>query len=104
MRSKRVVNTVLLLIAVIVMLYVIYGVYAHITQGRPMSRLPAYYLLLTVPVGIWRIASIRRASGSSPEERRNFNKVLLRSVLIAILIVSLVVIATALYAINRDSR
>ena len=59
-----------------------------------MSRLPVYYLLLTVPVGVRRVVSVRRGFDDSPVKRKEFNKLVLRSVLIAVLIVSLVAAAT----------
>ncbi len=101
MRSKKIMTTISLLVAIFFLLYTAYELYARITTGRPMSKLPAYYLLLTGVVGIWRVASIRRACRNDPAERKKFDKVFLRSVLIAILIVSFVVVAAALYAINR---
>lgn len=104
MQIKKIINCICLFIAIAVLLYVVYGLYIHVTTGRPMSKLPTYYLLLTVPVGIWRVVSIRRSFSDSSVERKKFNKIVLRSVLIAILIVSLVVIATALYAINRTPQ
>lgn len=84
--------------SVVVLLVVAYQFYLRITTGRPMTNLLLYYLLLTAPYGIYRMISFRNVFNDSPQ---HYNKILLRSILVALLIMVVVVVVAAFIAMNR---
>ena len=84
--------------SIVVLLFVAYEFYLRITTGRPMTNLLPCYLLLTAPFGIYRMISFRKVFNDSPQ---HYNKMLLRSILVAIFIMFVVVVVVAFYALNR---
>lgn len=88
-------------IHIAVLLYFAYEIYLRITTGRPTSNLLIYFLLLTAPAKIYKNIEDRNARKGNPEELRKYDKMILRSIIIGLCIVTVFVIVSVLVAINN---
>ena len=65
---------------------VAYFIFLSIKSGEYISK-PLVIGLLVIPVGIYNILSIRKSFQGSEAERKQFNKIVLRSVILTPIIV-----------------
>ncbi len=82
-----------------VLLFCTYEIIMGITTGRPISNLFLYYLLLTAPAGVYRLISQRNVHKDNKQALKKHDRMMLKSVLLAIVIVTCILAATVLYAV-----
>ena len=81
-----------------VLLYFLWEVYMQWTAGRPRGNLLVYFLLLAAPGKIY--AHFEERAALEKEERRTYDKMILRSIVLGILIVAVFVAVAAWFAIK----
>ena len=74
---------------------VAYFIFLSFKSGEYISK-PLIVGLLVIPVGIYNILSIRKNFQGSEAERKQFNKIVLRSVILAPIIVAVFVTVVVL--------
>lgn len=84
-----------------VLLYFGYELYLRVTTGRPISNLLIFFLLLTAPAKIYKNIQDRNIRKENPEELRRYDKMILRSIIIGLGIVTVFVIISVFVAINN---
>ena len=100
-RSEKIMYMLRWVLGAILLLLAAYRIYLYAATGQHAPR-PLIVSLLGVLFGIFCIIRVRNNHQDSDEERRKFNKIVIRSILLAILIVFCVIVATVLYAISRN--
>ena len=88
-------------IHIAVLLYFAYELYLRATIGRPMSNLLIYFLVLTIPVKIYKNIVARNEYKGDTEKLKKYDKMIIRSVFLAIIIVAVFVTGVVLYSINK---
>ncbi len=83
-----------------VLLFLAYRIYLWATTGQYIPLPLIAGLVMIVFVGIPNIISIRNSNQGSDEERKKFNKVFWRSLLLSIVIVFCIIVISVLSAIN----
>lgn len=75
------------IVSAVILLLLAYKFVLSIQMGQHVS-MPLIGCILLIIVGIYRIASIRKRFQGSDEEQKKFNKIVLRSVILAPIIVA----------------
>jgi len=91
-------KTILRLLGIVILLFYVYMTFLRIKAGQHIP-VPLIAAGLIVLVGAYRIYTIRKDYQSRTGDNKEFNKVFLRSVLLAILIVTCVVVVAVLRAV-----
>jgi len=91
-------KTILKILGILILLFYAYMTFLRIRAGQYIP-VPLIAAGLIVLVGIYRIYTIRKDYQSRTGDNKEFNKVFLRSVVLAILIVTCVVIVAVLRAV-----
>ncbi len=89
-------------IRIAVLLFCTYELYLSITTGRPTSRLFLYFLLLTAPGGIYRLIALRNAQKGNAEALKKHDRMVWKSILLSIAIMTCVIVGTVIYAVYID--
>ncbi len=84
-----------------VLLFGLVELYLRFTTGRPMSHVLLYLGLLLIPAKIWRMIEARSARAADPEAVRQYDRIVIRSILLTIVIMTLFITVVVLFAINR---
>ena len=96
--QEKLVYIVLWALRIGILLFYAYQLYLFITTGEYIP-IPLTICLILVLIGIPNIISIRRRYQGSVTEQKQFNRMLVRSILIAVAIMFFVIVGTVLYAV-----
>ncbi len=99
--KKKLANLLFWGVRIAVVIFGLVELYLRFTTGRQMSHVLLYLALLLIPAKIRRMVEDRNARAADPEAVRQYDRIVLRSILISILLVPLFVTVVVLIAINR---
>ena len=80
------------------LLFLVYRIFLGIKTGQHVP-MPLIGCALMVLVGLFRISAIRKDFQGSEEERKKFNKIVLKSIVLGILIITVFVVCSVLYIV-----
>ncbi len=83
---------------------VIFGLvelYLRFTTGRQMSHVLLYLSLLLIPAKIRQMVEAHNARAADPEAVAQYDRIVIRSVLITIVLMTLFITVVVLFAINK---
>ena len=98
MKKKLNSKTVLIILGIVILAFYAFKTVLSIRAGEHIPT-PLIIAGLIVLVGVFRILAIRKDYQSRTGDNKEFNKVFLRSVILAILIVTGVVVVAVLRAV-----
>ncbi len=75
--------------------------YLRFTTGRQMSHILLYLALLLIPAKIRQMVEARNARAADPEAVRQYDRIVVRSILLTIVIMTLFITVVVLFAINN---
>ncbi len=99
--KKKLANLLFWGVRIAVVIFGLVELYLRFTTGRQMSHVLLYLALLLIPAKIRRMVEDRNARAADPEAVRQYDRIVIRSILISILLVALFVTVVVLLAINR---
>ncbi len=102
-RRLKVAHIAFRIIQIAVLLSFAYEMYLRITTGRPTSNILFYFLLLTIPAKIYNIVLTRNTVKKDSEEQREYDQIVLRSILIGVGFVILFSAVVAIYYVSTTS-
>ena len=101
LNAVRYARLVYRVIHIAVLIYFAYELYLRATIGRPTSNLLIYFLVLTIPVKIYKNIAARNEYKGDTEKLKSYDKIIIRSFFLAIVIVAVFVTAVVLYSFNK---
>ncbi len=100
-KTNTFMKTAFRVIHIAVLVIFAYEIYLRATTGRPTSALLICFLVLTAPFKIFRNIKDRNVLKNDPDKLKAHDRMLLKCILLALLIVAVFVIITVLYATSK---
>jgi len=96
--KEKITNNIMRALRIAFWVCAAYYIFLSLKAGEFQAK-PLLIGLLFVPVGIYNIIRIRRQFQGSAEEKKKFNKIFIRSVILTIIIMTAFVAGTVIYIV-----
>ena len=98
--KEKIIYTIMRVLRIAFWIFLAYYIYLSVKAGEYVSK-PLPIALMIVPIGIYNILAIRKRFQIQNGNNKKFNKIFLRSVLLAFLIIAIVVVVSVLHALSK---
>ncbi len=99
--KKKIANILYWIFRIGIVIFGLAELYLRFTTGRQMSHVLLYLALLLIPAKIRRMVEDRNARAADPEAVRQYDRIVVRSILLTIVIMTLFITIVVLFAINK---